>query len=52
MTAMSKMQQTASSSQKKLQPGKAYRIRKPAQPSSASKKMKNMAASCQACSGK
>jgi len=39
------------SSSKKLQPGKAYKIRKPAQ-SSASAKMKHMAATCQACAGK
>ena len=52
MTATSKMQQIASSSNKKLQPGKAYKIRKPAQQSSASAKMKHMAATCQACAGK
>ena len=52
MTAINQMKSMASSSGKKLQPGKAYKVRKPAQPSSASKKMKNMAASCSACSGK
>ena len=52
MTAMSKMQQTAWRSSNKLQPGKAYRVRKPAQPSSAATKMKNMAAACWACAGK
>lgn len=52
MTVINQMKKAAASSQKKLQPGKAYKIRKPAQPSSASTKMKNMAASCQACAGK
>ena len=51
MNAISQMKSMASSS-KKLQPGKAYKIRKPAQPSSASAKMKHMAATCQACAGK
>jgi len=50
MNAISQMKSMASSS-KKLQPGKAYKIRKPAQ-SSASAKMKHMAATCQACAGK
>ena len=36
---------------RKLQPGKAYGVRKPVQ-SSASSKMKHMAASCSACAGK
>ena len=40
------------SKKKTLTPGKAYKVRKPAQPSSASSKMKHMAASCQACAGK
>lgn len=35
---------------KKLVPGTAYKIAKPA--SKAASKLKNMAASCQACSGK
>ena len=39
------------SKKKTLTPGKAYKVRKPVQ-SSASSKMKNMAASCQACAGK
>lgn len=55
MTATSQMKTMASSSasneKKKLQPGKAYKVKKPAQPSSASTKMKNMAASCGACHG-
>lgn len=38
-------------SKKKMQPWKAYKVRKPVQ-SSASSKMKNMAASCQACAWK
>ena len=50
MNAISQMKSMASSS-KKLQPGKAYKIRKLAQ-SSASAKMKHMAATCQACAGK
>ena len=52
MTMTSKMQQIAWKSNSKLQPGKAYKIKKPSQQSSASSKMKNMAASCWACSGK
>ncbi len=52
MTAINQMKSVASSSNKKLQPGKAYKIRKPAKLSSASAKMKHMAASCQACAGK
>lgn len=52
MTATSKMQQIASSSNKKLQPGKAYKIRRPSTASSAATKMKHMAASCQACAWK
>ena len=39
-------------SKKKLESWKAYRVRKPVQPSSASAKMKHMAATCQACAGK
>lgn len=39
------------SKKRTLTPGKAYRVKKPVQ-SSASSKMKNMAASCQACAGK
>lgn len=39
------------SKKKTLTPGKAYKVRKPVQ-SSASSKMKNMAASCQACAWK
>ena len=39
------------SKKKSLTPGRAYKVRKPAQ-SSASTKMKYMAASCQACAGK
>lgn len=39
------------SKKKTLTPGKAYKVRKPVQ-GSASSKMKNMAASCQACAGK
>lgn len=42
---------TKYSSKKKMQPWKAYKVRKPVQ-SSATSKMKNMAASCQACAGK
>lgn len=38
-------------SKKKLQPGRAYKVRKPVT-SSATSKMRNMAASCQACAGK
>ena len=52
MTATTKMQQIASASHKKLQPGKAYKVRKPASASSVATKMKHMAASCQACAGK
>lgn len=52
MTATSKMQQVAWRSSNKLQPGKAYKIRKPSKPSSAATKMKNMAAACWACAGK
>lgn len=52
MTATSKMKSMASSSDKKMQPWKAYRIKKPAQQSSAASKMKNMAASCSACAWK
>jgi len=51
MTAIKQMKSMASISNKKLQPGKAYKVRKPVQ-SSASAKMKHMAASCQACAGK
>ena len=40
------------SKKKSLTPWRAYKIRKPAQPSSASSKMKHMAASCQACAWK
>ena len=39
------------SKKKTLTPGKAYKVRKPVT-SSATSKMKNMAASCQACTGK
>lgn len=52
MTAINQMKSVASSSNKKLQPGKAYKIKKPAKLSSAATKMKNMAATCQACAGK
>lgn len=52
MTMTKQMKEVAWKSNSKLQPGKAYKIRKPAQPSSASSKMKHMAASCQACAGK
>lgn len=52
MTATNQMKSVAASSGKKLQPGKAYRVQKPAQKSSWYNKMKNMAASCSACAGK
>jgi hypothetical protein len=52
MTMINQMKSMASSSKRKLQPGKAYKVRRPAKMSSAASKMKNMAASCQACAGK
>lgn len=52
MTMINQMKSVAAASNKKLQPGKAYKIRKPAKPSSAASKMKHMAATCQACAGK
>jgi len=53
MTAINKMKSMASSSTKKtLQPWRAYKIRKPAKQSSATAKMKHMAATCQACAWK
>lgn len=52
MTMINQMKSVASASNKKLQPWKAYRVRKPAKPSSAASKMKHMAAACQACAGK
>lgn len=51
MTATNQMKTVAAASNKKLQPWKAYKVRKPVQ-SSASAKMKHMAATCQACAGK
>lgn len=49
MKSMANKSQT--NEKKTLKPGKAYRVRKPSQPSSATTKMKNMAASCGACHG-
>lgn len=52
MTVINQMKSMAASSERKLKPWKAYKIRKPARQSSAATKMKHMAATCQACAWK